>query len=263
MTSLIQGNSLEAMKGMKSNSVDLIVTSPPYADRRKNTYGGVTAEKYCAWFMPFASEMRRVLKETGSLFLNIKPHTKDGERELYVFELVIAMKRQAGFRFVDEFSWTRLGVPGKFKGRFKNAFEPVYHFSKTGEYTFNPMAVASPAKEVSLARYKRKACGNSQNGSGFGGMRKEITATMALPSNVLNIPQKSNQHTAQKKHPAVFPVELSDFFVKAFSDEGGVVLDPFMGSGTVGVSCKKLNRKFIGIDSMPEYVELAKERIGT
>jgi site-specific DNA-methyltransferase (adenine-specific)/site-specific DNA-methyltransferase (cytosine-N4-specific) len=259
---IIHGYSEEELKKLPDNSVDLIITSPPYADRRKNTYGGISEDKYVEWFKPIAIEVKRVLKPTGSFFLNIKPHTNKGERSLYVFELVIMLKRELGFRFSDEFTWTKLGVPGKFKGRFKNAFEPVYHFTLHSEYTHNPYAVAEKAKEVSLKRYKRKACGESKNGSGFAGMRKEITSDLALPSNHLHIPQKSNQHTIQKNHSAVFPVELSTFFIKAFSNEGDVVLDIFGGSGTVAISCIDTNREFIVIEKELENIKLIKKRVG-
>jgi len=258
---IIHGYSEIELKKLPDNSVDLIVTSPPYADRRKITYGGISEDKYVEWFKPIAIEVKRVLKPTGSFFLNIKPHTNKGERSLYVFDLVIMLKRELGFRFSDEFTWTKLGVPGKFKGRFKNAFEPVYHFTLQADYTHNPYAVAEKAKEVSLKRYKRKACGESKNGSGFAGMRKEITSELALPSNHLHIPQKSNQHTIQKNHSAVFPVELSTFFIKAFSNEGDVVLDIFGGSGTVAVSCIETNRDFIIIEKEEVNIDLIKKRV--
>ena len=258
---LFCGDCLERMKEIPDGSVDMVITSPPYAMQRKSTYGGVSEDDYVEWFTPIALEIKRVLKDTGSFFLNIKPNCKNGERVLYVMKLVIHLKENVGFRFIDEFCWTKLGVPGKFQGRFKNAFEPIYHFTKTKYYTHNPYDVATKAKEVSIARYKRKACGETKNGSGFAGMRKEIKSDLALPSNHLHIPQKSNQHTIQSKHSAVYPVELCDFFIKAFSNEGETILDPFMGSGTTGVACVNTNRNFIGIEKDEKYFEIAKERI--
>jgi site-specific DNA-methyltransferase (adenine-specific) len=252
---------LNVLREMPSGSIDLVITSPPYALQRASTYGGVPEENYAEWFLLIAGEIKRVMSDTGSFFLNIKPNCKDGERVLYVMKLVIALKEQVGFRFTDEFTWTKSGVPGKFNGRFKNAFEPVYHFTKAKGFTHNPYAVATAAKDVSMDRYKRKACGESKNGSGFAGMRKKITSNLALPSNHLHIPQKSNQHTLQSKHSAVYPVELCDFFIKAFSNEGDTVLDPFMGSGTTGLAAKKLGRNFIGIEKVEKYYEIAKARV--
>lgn len=261
---VIQGECLSEMKRLEDESVDLIITSPPYADRRISTYGGTPVDSYVEWFMPIAKEYMRILKPSGSLFINIKPHCDKGERVLYVYELVIALKREIGFRFTDEFTWTKNGVPGKFKGRFKNAFEPVYHFTKTADYTFNPYEVATEIKEESLKRAQRKACGETTNGSGFAGMREGSslsTAKLALPSNHIHIPQKSNQHTVQSKHPAVYPTELPTFFIKAFSNPGDIVLDNFLGSGTTAVAAINTGRNFIGIEREPEYVAIANQRI--
>jgi len=257
----MQGDCLERMKEIEDDSVDMILTSPPYANQRKNCYEGKHESEYVDWFLDFAKEFKRILKPSGSFFLNIKPHCVKGERALYVMKLVIAIKEQLGFRYTDEFSWTKLGVCGKFNGRFKNAFEPVHHFTLEKGFTHNPYAVAKEATDESKARYKRKACGESKNGSGFAGMRKEIKSNLALPSNHIHFVQKSNQHTKQSKHPAVYPVELCEFFIKAFSDEGDIVLDPFMGSGTTGVAAKNLNRKFIGIELDEDYFDIAKKRI--
>jgi site-specific DNA-methyltransferase (adenine-specific) len=261
---IYQMDCIEGMKLLPDSSIDLVVTSPPYADRRKSTYGGVHADVYNDWFLDVAKELYRVLKPTGSFFLNIKPHCVNGERHLYVYELVIALKRVIGFRFVDEFCWTKNGVPGKFKGRFKNAFEPVFHFTKEKDFTFNPYNVAIPMKPESKARAKRKATGETNNGSGFAGMRKNETMLnreLALPSNHLHIPQKSNQFTIESRHPAVFPIELPEFFIKAFSNKNNIVLDPFMGSGTTAVAALRTNRNFIGFEREPEYVRIANQRL--
>lgn len=264
LNTITQGDCLEVMRDMPDKSVDLIITSPPYAERRRNTYGGIPTEEYVKWFLPIAYEIKRILKPTGSFFLNIKPHCDNGERVLYVFDLVLSLKREVGFRYTDEFAWTKNGVPGRFNGRFKNAFEPVYHFTKKRGYTHNPYAVAIPTKEVSLKRAERKASGESKNGSGLAGMREGHSfkgRKISLPSNHLHIPQASNQHTIQSKHPAVFPEELPTFFIKAFSNEGDVVLDPFIGSGTTAVAAINAGRNYIGIEKEPEYVEIARRRV--
>jgi site-specific DNA-methyltransferase (adenine-specific) len=261
---IYQMDCIEGMRLLPDESVDLIVTSPPYAEQRKKQYGGIPVNEYNDWFLLIAKEIYRILKPTGSFFLNIKPHCVDGERHLYVYELVILLKKEVGLRFVDEFCWTKNGVPGKFKGRFKNAFEPVYHFSKEKDFVFNPYDVAKPMKESSKERAKRKASGETKNGSGFAGMRKNETMLnreLALPSNHLHLPQKSNQFTIESKHPAVFPVELPEFFIKAFSNINDIVLDPFLGSGTTAVAAVRNERNFIGFEIEPEYVKIANQRL--
>ena len=261
---LIQGDCLKEMKNIKSDSIDLIFTSPPYADRRKSTYGGTTAHKYIEWFLPFVKEFKRILKPTGSFFLNIKPHTENGERHLYVFKLVISIIEDVGMKFIDEFCWTKNAFPGGYVGRFKNAFEPVYHFtkSKSSDITFNPVACGTPMKAESIARTYRKQCGAPKNGSGMTGANTTNIRDLefARPSNVIHVNNISNQFTSKQEHPATFPVKLAEFFIKCFSNEDNVILDPFMGSGTTGIACLNLNRFFIGIEIKPEYIVIATKR---
>jgi len=262
---VIHGYSEDELKKLPDNSIDLIITSPPYADRRKNTYGGIPEDKYNEWFKPIAIEIKRVLKPTGSFFLNIKPHTNKGERCLYVFDLVLMLKRELGFLFVEEYCWTKNAFPGSLKGRFKNGFEPVYHFTidNPNQIIFNPIACGTPMKEESIARTYRKQCGAPKNGSGMTGMNTQNIRNLKLarPSNVINVNNVSNQFTLKSNHSATFPVGLVDFFVKSFSNENDVVLDLFAGSGTVGVSCEELKRKYILIDKEESNIELIKKRL--
>lgn len=250
----------------KENQIfDLVFTSPPYAERRKQTYGGIKEEEYVDWFIPIGTLIKDVLKGDGSFFLNIKPHTKDGERALYVFDLVCSLKREVGFFFIDELCWVKNAFPGKLKGRFKNAFEPIYHFSKSNPNSiiFNPLACGTEVKEESIERYYRKQCGYPSNGSGMCGMRASNIRNLKLarPSNVLNINNVSNQFSNKKEHPATFPEGLVEFFIKSFSNEGQIILDPFAGSGTTGLVAEKLNRKWILIEKEKKYCDLIVKRI--
>lgn len=258
-------SNLETMSRLQDNSVDLIFTSPPYAERRKQTYGGVNENKYVEWFIPIAKEMKRVIKPTGSIFINIKPHTTNGERSLYVFELILALKRECGLMFIEEYCWTKNGFPGMLKGRFKNAFEPVYHFTKCGPagITFNPIACGTPIKEESIARTYRKQCGPPKNGSGMTGMNTTNIRNLefARPSNVVNVNNVSNQFSDKKLHSATFPIGLVDFFVKSFSNENDLVYDPFMGSGTTALSAIKNGRNWIGSEILSENCQIIEQRV--
>ena len=263
MSVILQADCLEALPTLDTGSFDLIFTSPPYAERRKKVYGGIPEERYVEWFLPIALELKRVLKPTGSFFLNIKPHTKNGERCLYVFDLVKAVKQQAGFRFVDEFCWVKNPFPGGLKGRFKNAFEPIYHFAKSPEIKMNPLACGTEIKAESIARSYRKQCGAPKNGSGMTGMNTTNIRNLELarPSNVVVVNNVSNQFSDKQRHPATFPEKLVEFFVKSFTDEGDSVLDPFAGSGTVGLACQKLKRGFTLIEKEPTFIELINKRL--
>lgn len=259
---ILFGDCLKLMKSIPSNSIDLVFTSPPYAERRKSTYGGISEDKYVEWFLPIGKEINRILKETGSFFLNIKSHTNKGERSLYVFDLVCQLKREVGFMFVEEYCWVKNAFPTGVRGRFKNGFEPIYHFtkSKPNLITFNALACGTPMSEESKKRSHRKNCHTPTNGSGMVVNRDNFkTIELARPSNVINANNVTNQFTNKMKHSAVFPEKLVEFFVKSFTNEGDIVLDPFAGSGTVGVVCKSENRQFILMDKEKENIELMKK----
>ena len=252
------------LKKLPDNSVNLIVTSPPYADRRKNTYGGISENKYVEWFKLIAIEVKLILKPTGSFFLNIKPHTNKGDGSLYVFDLVIMLKRELGFLFVEEYCWTKNAFPTGTHGRFKNGFEPVYHFTK-GEVkniTFNAIACGTPVNEETKLRAFRKNCKTPKNGSGMIVDRDNFkNLELARPSNVINANNVINQFTLKMEHSAVFPEKLAEFFIRSFSNEGDVVLDLFAGSGTVGVVCEELNRTYILIDKEEKNIQLIQKRL--
>jgi len=266
MIQLINDDCLKAMKEIKSDSIDLVITSPPYANQRKKCYLSIKEEEYVNWFLPIAIEIKRILKDTGSFFLNIKPHTKNGERVLYVFDLILALKRKVGFLFIDEFSWTKIGFPGGLHGRFKNAFEPVYHFTKQKptKISFNPLACGTPPLKETIERYKRFSSKEmpSPNGSGFRHPSNKILKNLKLcrPTNVIYA-TNTNSSKRSSFHPAIFPIKLVDFFIKNFTNEGDIVLDCFMGSGTVGYSCLSLNRNFIGIEIKEKYFSIVKEKL--
>jgi site-specific DNA-methyltransferase (adenine-specific) len=261
---IITGYCEKELKNIEDNSIDLIFTSPPYANQRKNTYGGISEKDYVEWFIPIAYEIKRILKPTGSFFLNIKPNCKNGERSLYVFELIIALKREVGFLFVEEYCWIKNPFPTGTKGRFKNGFEPIYHFtkSKPGEITFNPLACGTKVGNDVIKRAHRKNSKIPLNGSGMVVDRENFkTIELARPSNVIKVNNTTNQFFDKIEHSAVFSEKLVDFFIKSFSNEGDLVLDPFAGSGTVGKSAIENNRKYILIEKEEKYIELIKKRL--
>lgn len=244
---------LEAAGVEKVNGV---FTSPPYAEQRKKQYGGVPTSEYVEWWEAVQANVRANLENDGSFFVNIKPHCEDGERVLYVFDLVLAMRRRWGWRFVDELCWrdTRDGVPGGWNNRFKDAFEPIYQFCVSVSIKFNPQNV----KHASDAVFDYSS-DNAKAQSGLLGADKAkgYRSGMARPSNVIAVPTES----AGLGHTAPFPVALPAFFVKAYSDAGDVWLDPFCGSGTVLVSCQNEGRIGLGIEKLEKYVAVILERL--
>jgi site-specific DNA-methyltransferase (adenine-specific) len=264
-TEIHKGDCGEILPSLPSESVDLIVTSPPYADQRKGTYGGISPDAYVSWFLPRSAEMLRVLKPTGSFVLNIKEKAANGERHTYVLELILAL-RQQGWLWTEEYIWHKRNCyPGKWPNRFRDAWERCLHFTKNRKFKMNQEAVMVPMGDWADSRLRSLGKNDvvrydSQVGSGFG---KNIAnwqgRSMAYPTNVLHLATECGN----KNHSAAFPRALPEWFIKLLSDEGDVVLDPFLGSGTTCEVAQSLNRNSIGIEMLDEYYEMAKAKIGS
>lgn len=259
------GDCKEELKCLPDNTVDLIVTSPPYADQRKNTYGGISVDKYVAWFLPISAELLRVLKPTGTFILNIKEKVVDGQRSTYVMELILEMKKQ-GWLWTEEFIWHKKNCyPGKWPNRFRDAWERLLQFNKSKRFNMYQEAVMVPVGDWAKSRLKNLSetdlrRDNSKVESGFGkNISHWIGRDMAYPTNVLHLATECNN----KKHSATFPEALPAWFIHLFTQVGDCVLDPFMGSGTTNIVAAKLNRNSIGIELLPEYYDLVKASFGT
>ncbi|MFA6467929.1 MAG: site-specific DNA-methyltransferase [Bacteroidota bacterium] len=255
---LFLGDAKEELKKIPSNSVDLIFTSPPYADQRKNTYGGVSHDKYVEWFLPISEQLLRVLKPTGTFVLNIKEKVVSGERSTYVMELVIAMRKQ-GWLWTEEFIWHKKNsFPGKWPNRFRDSWEHLLQFNKDKKFNMYQDTVMVPMGDWAKVRLKNlsetdKKRDNSKVGSGFGKkISNWINREKAYPTNVLHLATECNN----KNHSAAFPEELPEWFIKLFTKENDIVLDPFAGSGTTNIVANRMGRKTIGIEIMPEYYKM-------
>ncbi len=262
-TELFLGDSKKELKKIPDNSVDLIVTSPPYADQRKSTYGGVHPDKYVEWFLPISGELFRVLKPTGTFVLNIKEKVVNGERSTYVMELIIAMRKQ-GWLWTEEFMWHKKNsYPGKWPNRFRDSWERLLQFNKDKHFHMYQEEVMVPMGDWKKTRMKNlsetdKVRDNSKVGSGFGkNISNWIDRDMAYPTNVLHLATECNN----KNHSAAFPEELPEWFIKLFTKEHDVVLDPFMGSGTTLTVANRMKRNSIGIEIIPEYYDMVKKEL--
>lgn len=245
------GDCLDVLETLPSDSVDLIVTSPPYADARKHTYGGIHPDQYVKWFCERANEMHRVLKGSGSFVLNIKEKAVQGERHTYVLELILALKREVGFRWVEEYVWhKKTSAPGKWKYRFRDAWERLLHFSVSPDVKMNQDAVKVPTGNWTEKRLANMSANDRmrQESSTQSGVGRKIAAwegkKLVYPSNVLH--QAPVCHNTG--HSAAFPEWLPEFFILLFTDPGDVVLDPFLGSGTTYRVAQRLGRIPIGIE---------------
>jgi len=243
-------------EGGKAN---VVVTSPPYATQREydpaSGFRPVAPEGYVEWYRVVAENIAAALALDGSYFLNIKEHAEEGQRSLYVKDLTLAHVRQWGWRFVDEFCWRKTdnGVPGGWGNRFKNAWEPIFHFTASGgEIKFRPDAVSHPSDGV--FDYSPETP-KSRTGSGLLGEHPRREG-LARPSNVI----EAKTEASQGSHSAPFPRAIPEFFIRAFSDPGDVVFDPFLGSGTTMVAAALLDRIGYGIEISPAYCDVIVRR---
>jgi DNA modification methylase len=247
--------------------VDLFFTSPPYADAR--SYSRIHPDRYVEWFLPYARAMLDATTETGSFVLNIKNRVAKtgplrGQRHPYVYQLVIALQH-LGWRWLETYIWAKPNaVPGRFGPRTKDAFEYVYHFSKSAKPYWNLDAVRVPYKtspdEIERRRLDRN--GRRNTDAGFGRDRtKTYLHGGADPGNVIVVPQTYNQHYGAGGHTAAMPEGLADFFINAACPSDGIVIDPFAGSGTTTVVARRLGRRAGGLEIHEDYATVARERI--
>lgn len=260
---IIHGDCEDVLKKWPENAVDLIFTSPPYADRRANTYGGVKPGDYVDWFLPKAEQFLRVLKPTGTFILNIKERVVNGERHTYVIELILKMREQ-GWLWTEEFMWHKKNsYPGKWPNRFRDSWERLLQFNKHRNFRMYQEAVMVPVGEWAKKRLNNlsetdQKRDESKAESGFGkNVSNWVGRDKVYPTNVIHLATECSN----RNHSAAFPENLPTWFIKLFTQADDRVLDPFIGSGTTAVAAKRLKRKYIGIDTDAEYCRQARKRV--
>jgi len=238
MDKILDGDSLRVLKTLPDSCIDLIFTSPPYADNRKKTYKGIPINGYVDWFMPISAELKRVLKPDGTFILNIKERANKGERQTYVLELILEIKRQ-GWLWTEEYIWHKKNCyPGKWPNRFRDAWERCLQFNKQKKFNMYQEAVMVPVGAWSKKRLAKlnetdRIRDESKVGSGFGkNISNWLGRQLVYPANVLHLPTEC----ANRGHSASFPLSLPAWFIKLFTQEEDVVLDPFIGSGTTAIA---------------------------
>lgn len=268
------GDSRTLLKGLEDESVDLVITSPPFALLRVKEYGNVLQDDYVDWLEEFAAEVKRVLKPTGSFVLDLGGAYQRGMpvRSLYNYQVLIRFCKDLGFNLAEEFFWynpSKLPSPiewvNKRKIRAKDSVNTVWWFSKTENPKADVRNVLTPYSDRMKALIKNQSkyytpamrpSGHnisSKFGNDNGG---------AIPSNLLQIPNSESNSSylrlskelGLKSHPARFPAKLPEFFIKFLTDEGDLVVDIFSGSNTTGEVCERLGRKWLAFDNDLSYV---------
>jgi DNA modification methylase len=261
LNKIYQGDSLDLLRKLPDNSVDLVITSPPYSTLKVYIDNpGILADDYVNWFIPYCNEICRVIKPTGSFILNINDKVEGGFRHPYVFDLISEIHKRTELKMFERLFWNKMkGLPNR--SRFGDRVEYLFWFAKEKGFKFNIDEMRTEYSEKSIQRMKKplkKRFARTENDSDE---YKDWAPNPlgALPTTLVNISSESKK--IADNHVAVYPVELVDYFIKGSTLEGDLVLDPFMGTGTTGVSAKKLGRNFIGFEKQLEYIEIANKRI--
>jgi DNA modification methylase len=258
------------------SSVNLILTSPPYAILRKKEYGNADQADYVAWFLPFARQFHRLLADNGSLVIDIGGAWVSGQptRSLYHFELLIALCREVGFHLAQEFYWynpAKLPSPAEWvtirRIRVKDAIECVWWLSKT------PTPKADNRKVLreyspSMRRLLERGYRSKVRPSGHVITQKFHDNGGSIPDNVLVLGNtdsngyylKRCKDEGVKPHPARFPVQIPEFFIQFLTDPGDLVVDPFAGSNTTGSACEDFGRRWLAVEQYPDYVAASRYR---
>src|SRR4030043_150752 len=263
LDTIIRGDCLTVLKSLPDECIDFIFTSPPYADNRKSTYKGIPTTKYVDWFSPISNELKRVLKKEGTFILNIKERAENGERQTYVIELILEMKKQ-GWLWTEEYIWHKKNCyPGKWPNRFRDAWERCLHFTKQKKFKMFQQEVMVPMGSWAEKRLAKLSDADrirdeSRSLSGFGkNVSNWLGKKNVYPTNVLHLATECSN----RNHSAAFPISLPSWFIKLFTQPGDIVLDPFIGSGTTALACIELNRRYIGIELKKDYYKLAIEAV--
>ena len=260
---ILLGDCADWLPTLPNDSIDLVFTSPPYADNRKGTYDGIPIDGYVDWFLPIGQQLYRVVSPTGSFVLNIKERAVGGQRQTYVLELILGLKKQ-GWLWVEEYIWHKKNsFPGKWPNRFRDAWERCLHFTKNKQFKMRQDEVMVPMGDWAKTRLanlsdRDQSRHESQVSSGLGrNVSHWVGRDKAYPTNVLHLATEcSNRH-----HSAAFPRDLPNWFIRLFTDEGDVVLDPFIGSGTTALAASELRRHFVGIELDRDYYRIADQAL--
>jgi len=261
LNKIYQGDSLTLLKTLPDNSIDLVITSPPYADLKTYIdFDGINPDKYVDWFIPYCQEIERVIKPTGSFILNINDKVENGFRHPYVFDLISRLHKETGLKMFERLFWNKMkGLPNR--SRFGDRVEYMFWFAKSKDFYFNIDDMRTEYSQKSINRMKTPLKKR------FARTDEEVTEYKnwapnpkgALPTTLISISSESKR--IADNHVAVYPVELVKYFIGGATKEGDVVLDPFMGTGTTGVGAKILGRNYIGFEMQSNYISLAESRI--
>ena len=271
LNNILTGDCFELIKDLHDNSIDLIITSPPYADIVN--YGkNISIQKpqdYCDWFLPLFNEIQRVLKPSGSFILNINDNCSNGYRNPFIYELIYRSQKETKLKFYDTYIWHKMnGIPNGSPKRFRNNTEFIFHFVKDQKNLkfYMDRALKEPAEATKIRA--KNAWSITNHGETKDGERKNkkllegYNPDKVRPDNVVRFHTAGHARDNTIKHPAPFYKDLPKYYINLLTDDGDTILDIFGGIMTTGLACKEIgNRNFIGMELNEKYAEFGKKRI--
>jgi site-specific DNA-methyltransferase (cytosine-N4-specific) len=276
--SCYHADALAVLRALPADSVALVLTSPPFALRRQKAYGNVAATEYLDWFLPFADEIRRVLRPDGSFVFELGPAWQKGTgtRSLLHYELVLRLCRT--FHLVQELYWynpSRLPGPAEYvtirRTRVKDAVTPLWWLAKSPAPRADNRRVLRPYS-ASMRRLLREGVQPALRPS-----QHAISTNFdrdnggAIPPNLIEAPNTVSQDPYIRAcraaglavHPARFPEAVPEFVVRFLTEPGDTVLDPFAGSNVTGAVAERLGRRWLAVEINADYVEGSRLRFGS
>jgi site-specific DNA-methyltransferase (adenine-specific) len=256
-----EGDCIDVMRTLAAESIDAVITSPPYALQRKATYGGVPEADYPAWTVAWMTEVRRVLKPNGSALIVVSPHRSQGNVSDYVLKTRMAL-RQDGWVEPDELVWHKTNAtPGNPPNRPRRAWEHILWFAKHGRAWADPFAAGTPRKRTAEQMVRNYETGGAAERNGWDHAFGVGTAPIRDIARVTNVATFAKAAKTGYDHPAPFPVVLAEWMAHLVCPPGGTILDPFNGSGSTGVAAIRNGWSYVGIDAVPEYAAMSRLRL--
>ena len=265
---ILEGDCFELIKSQPDNSVDLVITSPPYSDIVN--YGKKVSTKkpddYCDWILPLFKEIYRVLKPSGSFILNINDKCEGSYRSTYIYDLISRNNKETKLKLYDTYIWYKKNsIPNGSKKRFRNTTEFIFHFCKdVKQMKFYMDRVLQEQKSSSKNRLNYEMM--DYQGEIIDGIRvsnKELRKqpNKVRPDNVVRFSTAAASRDNLIKHPAPYHKDLPLYYINLLTDEGDLVLDPFSGIATTGIACRELDREYIGYELNESYAEFSIKRL--
>jgi DNA modification methylase len=260
--SILDGDCIDVMRTLPAESVDALITSPPYAMQRKATYGGVPESEYPAWTVAWMTEARRLLKPDGSAVINIRPHVKNGQISDYTLRTRLAL-REAGWAEVEELIWHKKGgAPLGHVQRPRRSWESLHWFAKHGRPYCDPKAAGTPSDQLGFRGGRAVGAGWSHEHDATPRDQRQIASGIARVSDFLALSTRKHENdTDLNRHPAAYPPALAEWVARLVCPPGGTILDPFNGSASTGVAAIRNGWDYIGIEAVPEYADMSRRRL--